>query len=105
LHETYLSLTWRFPAPVEREAFDQYLSQLDPRDVVRAKGFVQFKNAPEKLYVFQAVRRYRVVEEFPAKPYPAPAAVLIGPRLDVDQHRNLLRQLVFGKGSKALKVV
>ena len=102
LHDRFRSLTWHFPFPVERERFEHYLKSLDPRDVVLAKGFVRFKDKPESLFLFQTVRGYRVIDEFPAKPHPSPVAVLIGPNLDLGAHQERLRRLVFGTGANLL---
>ena len=99
LHTGYRSLTWRFPVPVDRNAFETFLSRLDPRAVVRAKGFVRFTHAPDKLFLFQRVWGHHFIEEFPALPHPAPVAVLIGPNLDPTTHQASLRSLAFTKGS------
>lgn len=103
LHTTYQSVTWRFPVPVDRSKFEAFLAGLDPRQVVRAKGFVRFTHAPERLFLFQTVWGHHVIEEFPATPHPDPIAVLIGPSLDPEVHRAGLRTLVFG-GGRALAV-
>ncbi len=96
LHTGYRSVTWRFPVPVERKAFETFLSRLNPREVVRAKGFVRFTHAPDKLYLFQQVWGHHFIEEFPALPHPAAMAVLIGPNLDPAPHQAALRSLCFG---------
>ena len=96
LHTGYRSVTWRFPVPVERKAFETFLSRLNPREVVRAKGFVRFTHAPEKLFLFQQVWGHHFIEEFPALPHPAAMAVLIGPNLDPAPHQAALRSLCFG---------
>jgi G3E family GTPase len=104
LHTAYQSVTWRFPVPVERTRFEAFLSGLDPREVVRAKGFVRFAKQPDKLFVFQSVFGHHFIEEFPAKPHPEPVAVLIGPHLDAARFQAQLRELVFGPQRAALKV-
>jgi G3E family GTPase len=103
LHTTYQSVTWRFPAPVERSKFEAFLSQLEPKEVVRAKGFVRFLRQPEKLFLFQTVWGHHVIDEFLARPHPDPVAVLIGPQLDPEKFRARLRALVFG-GALVLKL-
>lgn len=97
LHETYRSVTWRFPMPVARAAFMDFLGALDPREVVRAKGFVRFRESPDKVHVFQRVWGHHLVEEFPAKPDPECFGVLIGPALDADRYRARIRGLTVGK--------
>lgn len=98
LHANYHSLTFRFPVPVVRTKFEAMLSGWDAREVVRAKGFVRFRHAPDKLYVFQSVWGHHVIEEFPARPHPAPVAVLIGPNLDLAKFQTALRKLCFDRG-------
>jgi G3E family GTPase len=100
LHTGYRSITWRFPVPVDRSAFEKFLSELNPREVVRAKGFVQFTRQPGKLFLFQSVWGHHFIEEFPARPHPEPVAVLIGPGLDAARHQERLRQLMFGGAKK-----
>ena len=96
LHNVYQSVTWRFPVPVERTKFEAFLSGLDPREVVRAKGFVRFARQPEKLFGFQSVFGHHFIEEFPVQPSPEAVAVLIGPNLDAAKFQARLRTLVFG---------
>ncbi|MFM8357045.1 MAG: CobW family GTP-binding protein, partial [Verrucomicrobiota bacterium] len=96
LHTGYRSVTWRFPVPVERAAFEKFLAGLPPREVVRAKGFVRFRHDPERVFVFQSVFGHHFIEEFPARPHPEPVAVLIGPELDPAAHQARLRELCFG---------
>jgi G3E family GTPase len=104
LHTTYQSVTWRFPVPVNRSKFEAFLAGLDPREVVRAKGFVRFEKQPEKLFVFQSVFGHHFIEEFPLRPQPESVAVLIGPHLDAAKFQARLRALVFGAQSNALKL-
>lgn len=104
LHTGYRSVTWRFPVPVERKAFETFLSRLDPRKVVRAKGFVRFTHDPERLFVFQQVWGHHLIEEFPARPHPAPVAVLIGPDLDPVAHQAALRALAFRGSSTGISL-
>lgn len=94
LHAGYRSLTWRFPVPVFRKEFTDFLCGLDPKQVVRAKGFVRFRESPGKVFVFQKVWGHVLVEEFPAKPDPETFGVLIGPDLDVTRHRERIRRVI-----------
>jgi G3E family GTPase len=104
LHASYQSVTWRFPGPVDRGAFEKFLSRLDPKEVVRAKGFVRFTRSPDRLHVFQTVWGHHLIEELPSGTRPESVAVLIGPSLDPERHRSALRTLVFGEGAGALKL-
>jgi len=101
LHQRYRSFSWRFPTPVSRRVFETFLTGLDPRQVVRAKGFVRFSESPSKIHVFQRVWGHVLIEEFPAKPDPSTFGVLIGPDLDVDGLRARLRSMT-GSGAIAL---
>jgi len=96
LHTTYQSVCHRLPRPVPRSAFEAFLSALNPREVVRAKGFVRFQSTPQRLHVFQSVLGHHFIEEFPAKPEPDPMAVLIGPNLDVSALTVRIREVVWG---------
>ena len=51
LNTTYQSVCYRLPRPVSRSAFEAFLSALNPREVVRAKGFVRFQSTPQRLHV------------------------------------------------------
>ncbi len=102
LHVTFQSLTWRFPAAVDRGRFEEYLSRLNPREVVRAKGFVRFVQSPGRLFLFQSVFGSHIIDEFTATPTPEPVAVLIGPALNLEEHRVQLRELLAGRQFAAL---
>ncbi len=94
LHTAYQSVAWRFPSPVSRSAFEGFLAGLDPREVIRIKGFVRFREQPGKLFLFQSVWGRHVIDEFTAKPDPETVAVLIGPALDAQSILQRLRGLV-----------
>lgn len=96
LHTTYQSLCHRLARPIDRTAFESFLATLNPREVVRAKGFVRFQSTPKRLHVFQSVLGHHFIEEFPAQPEPEPVAVLIGPKLDVAGLTARFRELVWG---------
>lgn len=96
LHTTYQSLCHPLARPINRTAFESFLATLNPREVVRAKGFVRFESTPKRLHVFQSVLGHHFIEEFPAQPKPQPVAVLIGPNLDVPALTARIRELVWG---------
>lgn len=95
-HARYRSVSCKLPLPVNRGAFEAFLAGLDRREVVRGKGFVRFSGRPDKLFVFQSVYGNWLIEEFPARPQPEPAAVFIGPALDPAKYTQALRTLVWG---------
>ncbi len=103
LHTTFQSLTWRFPCAVDRSRFEEFLSGLNPREVVRAKGFVRFLHAPSRLFLFQSVFGHHLIDEFTGPTTVAPVAVLIGPGLDLEAHRTRLRALLTGTGGMQLR--
>lgn len=102
LHTAYRSLTWTPPAPVDRSAFEGFLTGLHAREVPRAKGFIRFRQTPDRLHVFQSVFGNHYIEEFPATPLPPPVVVLIGPCLDIPRHQAALRALAYGRNTIAL---
>lgn len=102
LHALFQSLTFRFPVAVERAKFEAFLTGLNPREVVRAKGFIRFRHAPEKLYIFQSVWGHHLIEEFPALPHPTPVAVFIGPNLEIGKYQLALRKLCFDRPAASL---
>jgi G3E family GTPase len=94
-------VSYRFPLPVNRGAFEAFLAGLDRREVVRGKGFVRFSGRPDKVFVFQLVYGSWLIEEFPARPEPEPVAVLIGPALDPAKYAAQLQTLVWGVRRRA----
>ena len=95
-HARYRSVSFKFPLPVNRGAFEAFLAGLDRREVVRGKGFVRFTGQPDKLFLFQSVYGHYLIEEFPARPQPEPVAVFIGPALDPAKYTPALHTLVWG---------
>ena len=104
LHQQFHSLTWRVPVALDRSRFEAYLSGLNPRQVVRAKGFVRFQRQPESVYVFQSVFGHAFIEEFRGPAKPNPVVVLIGPDLDLAAQRERLRALAFGGPGRSVTV-
>ncbi len=102
LHHRYQSVSWRFPVPIDRGSLEKFLRELNPREVVRAKGFVRFTQDPDKMFLFQSVFGHVFLEEFPAWPYPEPIGVFIGPNLDATHFQSRLRTLVFGTQKRTL---
>ncbi len=96
-HRAYRSVIYRFPLAVGRSAFEEFLRELDRREVVRAKGFVRFSGQPDKVFLFQMVGGHFLIDEFPAHPLPEPVAVLIGPSLDAARYTARLQRLVWGR--------
>jgi G3E family GTPase len=84
-HQAFQTVGFEFVEAADRAGFTRFLDDLDPHQVVRAKGFVHFHDEPRKLYVFQYVAgRHCFVPFTGSEPQPRPVAVLIGPGLDAD---------------------
>lgn len=82
-HQAFQTVGFEFTEAADRAAFTRFLDDLDPRQVVRAKGFVRFHDEPDILYIFQYVAgRHCFVPFNGSQPRPQPVAVLIGPGLD-----------------------
>jgi G3E family GTPase len=84
--------------PVERGAFQRFLGAL-PTSVFRAKGFVRFTDAPDRVHTFQQVRDQAELLVLPLDDTPdiATGLVFIGPQLDEARLRKLASGLGMGQ--------
>jgi G3E family GTPase len=74
------------PAFVFKRAFEDFLNAL-PKEVLRAKGLVVFREDPGEFQIFQKVGHDGPVHYFPIGRHPLiqePVALFIGPHLPVD---------------------
>jgi G3E family GTPase len=74
------------PAFVSKRAFEELLNAL-PKEVLRAKGLVVFREDPGEFQIFQKVGHDGPVHYFPIGRHPLiqePVALFIGPHLPVD---------------------
>ena len=74
------------PAFVEKQAFEEFLNSL-PKEVLRAKGLVVFREDPGEFQIFQKVGHDGPVHFFPIGQHPLikePVALFIGPQLSVE---------------------
>jgi G3E family GTPase len=74
------------PAFVFKRAFEDFLNAL-PKEVLRAKGLVVFREDPGEFQIFQKVGHDGPVHFFPIGQHPLiqePVALFIGPHLPVD---------------------
>jgi len=74
------------PAFVFKRAFEDFLNAL-PKEVLRAKGLVVFREDPGEFQIFQKVAHDGPVHFFPIGQHPLiqePVALFIGPHLPVD---------------------
>lgn len=89
----FAALSLPLPSTVDRSAFMAFLQGL-PKQVVRAKGVVEFQDTPGEKRMFQ-----RVEDEVELSPYPLkkrdvePVLVLVGPSLDEGRLRDDLAGL------------
>lgn len=91
-HHGINSMKYTFTGPIQRQLFNQFILRL-PENVLRLKGFVSFKDQPERVYTFQFSGLFPEYEEIDAK-VPL-TVVLIGEQLDEDRLRNQLDMLEF----------
>lgn len=83
------------PAFVFKRAFEDFLNAL-PKEVLRAKGLVVFREQPGEFQIFQKVGHDGPVHFFPIGRHPLiqePVALLIGPQLPVNFLKAQMSQL------------
>ena len=83
------------PAFVFKRAFEDFLNAL-PKEVLRAKGLVVFREEPGEFQIFQKVGHDGPVHFFPIGRHPLiqePVALFIGPQLPVDFLKAQMSQL------------
>lgn len=83
------------PAFVSKRAFEELLNAL-PKEVLRAKGLVVFREDPGEFQIFQKVGHDGPVHFFPIGQHPLikePVALFIGPQLSVELLQSRIDQL------------
>ena len=78
-----------------KRAFEDFLNAL-PKEVLRAKGLVVFREDPGEFQIFQKVGHDGPVHFFPIGQHPLiqePVALFIGPQLPVDFLKAQMSQL------------
>ena len=83
------------PAFVFKRAFEDFLNAL-PKEVLRAKGLVVFREEPGEFQIFQKVGHDGPVHFFPIGQHPLiqePVALFIGPQLPVEFLKAQISQL------------
>lgn len=83
------------PAFVFKRAFEDFLNAL-PKEVLRAKGLVVFREDPGEFQIFQKVGHDGPVHFFPIGPHPLiqePVALFIGPQLPVEILKAQISQM------------
>ena len=83
------------PAFVFKRAFEDFLNAL-PKEVLRAKGLVVFREDPGEFQIFQKVAHDGPVHFFPIGQHPLiqePVALFIGPQLPVEFLKAQISQL------------
>jgi G3E family GTPase len=83
------------PAFVSKRAFEELLNSL-PKEVLRAKGLVVFREEPGEFQIFQKVGHDGPVHFFPIGQHPLikePVALFIGPQLPVEFLKAQISQM------------
>ena len=83
------------PAFVSKRAFEELLNAL-PKEVLRAKGLVVFREDPGEFQIFQKVAHDGPVHFFPIRQHPLiqePVALFIGPQLPVEFLKAQISQM------------
>jgi G3E family GTPase len=91
----FASCEIQLPAFVEKQAFEEFLNSL-PKEVLRAKGLVVFREDPGEFQIFQKVGHDGLVHFFPIGQHPLikePVALFIGPQLPVELLQSRIDQL------------
>ncbi len=91
-HHGINSMQYTFTTAIDRQLFYQFILRM-PDNVLRLKGYVQFKDEPNVTYEFQysfGMPDYEVINGN----YPL-TIVLIGEQLDVNRLKNKLDMLQF----------
>ncbi|PHK50407.1 CobW family GTP-binding protein [Staphylococcus edaphicus] len=91
-HHGINSVQYHFSGPIDRQLFYQFILRL-PDNVLRLKGYVQFRDKPDETYEFQyafGLPDYQIIDDdMPL------TLVMIGEQLDENQIRNKLDMLQF----------
>lgn len=91
-HHGINSMQYTFSGPIDRQLFYQFILRL-PDNVLRLKGYVQFRDTPNETYEFQyayGMPDYGVID----KDLPL-TIVIIGEQLDVNRLKNKLDMIQF----------
>lgn len=92
-HAHYSHMKYTFNNPVNRDDFIQFILKL-PDNVLRLKGFVSFREAPDQTILVQYANQLPLFDDIGATDVPL-SLVIIGEQLDTAQLRNQLDMLQF----------
>ncbi|MGV3243376.1 CobW family GTP-binding protein [Staphylococcus sp. 11261D007BR] len=92
-HAHYSHMKYTFNNPVNRDDFIQFILKL-PDNVLRLKGFVSFREAPDQTILVQYANQLPLFDAIGATDVPL-SLVIIGEQLDTAQLRNQLDMLQF----------
>ncbi|MBI5974007.1 CobW family GTP-binding protein [Staphylococcus canis] len=92
-HAHYQSLKYVFNNPIDQEAFLKFLLNL-PDDILRLKGFVEFRNSPNQTILVQMANHIPLFDVIDETNMPN-TIVIIGEQLDTTRLRNQLDMLQF----------
>lgn len=91
-HHGIKSMKYTFTSPIDRQLFYQFIMQL-PKNVMRLKGYVQFRDQPNETIEFQL--SYGLPDFGPINQELPLTIVIIGEHIDINQLRNKLDMLQF----------
>ncbi|VED29299.1 CobW family GTP-binding protein [Staphylococcus warneri] len=91
-HHGIKSMKYTFTDPIDRQLFYQFIMQL-PKNVMRLKGYVQFRDQPNETIEFQL--SYGLPDFGPINQELPLTIVIIGEHIDINQLRNKLDMLQF----------
>ncbi|MCS4486446.1 CobW family GTP-binding protein [Staphylococcus americanisciuri] len=94
LHAHYDTISYHFTYPISREQFIQFILNV-PESVLRMKGYVQFRDVPNELFLVQYAGGLPSLESVGNLALPT-TVVIIGERLDKPALKNKLELLQFG---------
>jgi G3E family GTPase len=89
LHTSYQTTGFQFTKAADETAFSQFLEQLDPQEVTRAKGFVRLRGLAGVFSFHYTQGRY-AYSQYEGDAKPKTVAVFIGPKLDPDKYVDQL---------------
>lgn len=91
-HHGINSMQYTFSGPIDRHLFYQFILQL-PDEVLRLKGYVQFRDSPNETYEFHYA--YGMPDFVVIDKSMALTIVIIGEQLDINRLKNKLDMLQF----------
>ncbi|MCK9859652.1 GTP-binding protein [Paenibacillus sp. ATY16] len=99
-HNHVMVSTHYFEQPIDQHKFEELFGQL-PKEVYRAKGFLQFTNSDHR-FLFQYAYRELEIVKFDTKQEVQNVVVFIGEHFDKELVAQAIRELASGEGGEFL---